>query len=76
MACMSWNRNRTCLGLRWVGSAPLRRGVQREPVEASVEDEGLRRPTEGLPRVRILTTGELDIEAAAELTRLGSARWY
>ena len=36
-----------------------------------MEDEGLRRPTEGLPRVGILAAGELDVEAAAEFTGLG-----
>lgn len=44
--------------------------VGREPVETPVKDEGLRRPTEGRPRIRILAAGELDVEAAAEFAGL------
>lgn len=44
------------------GSALPRAGVQREPVEASVEDEGFRRPTEGRSRVHFLAVSELDVE--------------
>ena len=36
-----------------------------------MEDEGIRRPTEGLSRVGMLAAGELDVEAAAEFTGLG-----
>lgn len=38
----------------------------REPVKASVENLGLRRQVERLSRVGILTSGEFNVEAAAE----------
>ncbi|PIV81605.1 hypothetical protein COW53_03500 [bacterium CG17_big_fil_post_rev_8_21_14_2_50_64_8] len=36
-----------------------------------MDDKGFRRPIEGFPRVGILATGELDVEAAAEFTGFG-----
>ena len=53
------------------GSASLIAVVQREPVEAPVEEEGLRWPTEGRPRVCIFAASQLDVETAAEFTGLG-----
>ena len=46
----------------------LRAGVERETVEASVQNERLRRPTKGRPGLRILAMCELDVEAAGHFT--------
>ena len=41
--------------------------ISRETVEAAVKNDGMRRPTDGLPRTRILAGRKFDVEATAQL---------